>query len=715
MKAILIILLNLIVLHAIAQTVVKGSVRDSHGKAVPGANVILKGTYDGASTDTNGGFSFTSDQQGAQILIVSFIGYHDFTSEITLAGTEVTANVVLHERINQLEAVTISAGSFTASDASRRTIFRAVDIATTAGATADIAGALNTLPGTQKVGESGRLFVRGGDGSEARTFIDGMVVLDPYAPAAPNAPSRGRFLPFMFKGTSFSTGGYSAEYGQALSSALVLDSKDQAETTRTDLGLLSVGGDLTHVRSWGTGSVAAKLQYTNLGPYFSLIDQDIDWKTPPASVEGVAAFRQQVNTTGMLKVYGNFNESSYSLYNHDIDNYAVASLYKLQNRYGYVNTSYRNVLNDKWSFRTGFAYNHSANRIDVEDHRIEAAVRGSHVKAVLEGSPGEKVEIKTGVEILQRTYDETISRDDGVISHPKFSEWITSHFVESEIYFSNRIVSRVGARTEYNSLTSDLTIDPRISLAFRRGKAGQVSVAYGTFRQTAADQFVKRHPGLDNERAEHFILNYQRVENRRTFRIESYYKSYTSLVRWIAEGPLTNDGRGYARGAEVFWRDNRSLRGVDYWISYSFLDTEREYLNFPYRATPSFASKHNFSFVCKYFVQPLQSQLGATFSLTSGRPFQDPNGGRFNGSYTPSYQDLSFNWSYLPRPHVIVYFSCTNLLGRNNIFGYEFSDHPNDEGMYQARAVRQPARRFLFIGVFITISKDKSMNQLPTL
>jgi hypothetical protein len=99
------------------------------------------------------------------------------------------------------------------------------------GATADIAGALNTLPGTQKVGESGRLFVRGGDGNETRTFIDGLVVLDAYKPSAPNTPSRGRFLPFMFKGTSFSTGGYSAEYGQALSSALVLDSKDKGELT----------------------------------------------------------------------------------------------------------------------------------------------------------------------------------------------------------------------------------------------------------------------------------------------------------------------------------------------------------------------------------------------------------------------------------------------------------------------------------------------------
>src|SRR5690349_14664934 len=183
---------------------------------------------------------------------------------------------------------------FAAGDQSRRTIFRPLDIATTAGATADIAGALNTLPGTQKVGESGQLFVRGGDGRETRTFIDGMVVFDPYRASAPNTPSRGRFLPFMFSGTSFSTGGYSAEYGQALSSALVLDSRDKSEVSRTDIGLLSVGGDVAHTQVWNRGSATGKIQYTNISPYTSLIRQRVDWITPPVSSEGQVAFRQQI-------------------------------------------------------------------------------------------------------------------------------------------------------------------------------------------------------------------------------------------------------------------------------------------------------------------------------------------------------------------------------------------------------------------------------------
>jgi hypothetical protein len=55
------------------------------------------------------------------------------------------------------------------------------------------------------------------------------------------------------------------------------------------------------------------------------------------------------------------------------------------------------------------------------------------------------------------------------------------------------------------------------------------------------------------------------------------------------------------------------------------------------------------------------------------------------------------------------------VLGFDNVFGYEFSNTPDGNGVYASRAIRQPAPRFLFLGIFITLSKEKSINQLPTL
>jgi hypothetical protein len=188
-------------------------------------------------------------------------------------------------------------------------------------------------------------------------------------------------------------------------------------------------------------------------------------------------------------------------------------------------------------------------------------------------------------------------------------------------------------------------------------------------------------------------------------------------VKYVNGNPylLNNDGSGYARGVELFWRDNKSFRNVDYWFSYSFLDTERDYLNFPVAAVPSFASRHNYSIVYKHFVSALKSQLGVTYSYSSGRPYYNPNAEEFNSDRTPSYQDLSANISYLPKNWLIIHLSCTNLLGTDNIFGYEYATTPGSDGAYASRAIKQPAARFLFLGVFITLSKNKSVNQLPNL
>jgi TonB dependent receptor/CarboxypepD_reg-like domain len=697
---------------------VTGKVSDEKGEPILGANITIKDSYDGASSDVNGLFQFISEEAGAQTLVVTFVGFKTFEQMIELNGKPIAIEIKLKEEINELEAVVISAGSFTAGEEKRRTILKAIDIATTAGATADIAGALNTLPGTQKVGESGRLFVRGGDGSEARTFIDGMLVLDAYGPAAPNTPSRGRFLPFMFKGTSFSTGGYSAEFGQALSSALVLNSKDIATLNQTDIGILSVGADVAHTQAWERASVSGKIQYTNLRPYMNMISQRVDWETPPASLEGSAAYRQKIGEGGMFKFYGNFNRSDFALYNHDIADPSLKQLFNLNNGYTHGNATHQHHINNQWLVRGGISYTKNKDDFKVDGSPLGQVEDGVHAKAVAEYAPSDKVEIRFGSELIDRKYSASrFNPLTGALQVLSFQEKLNVAFAETEMYASNKFVAKVGGRMEFNSLTSQYTFDPRASIAYKPGKQGQFSFAYGTFHQSAKNELVRYNNQLDPERAEHFILNYQIMTDRRTFRVEAYHKNYKDLVKYVSGNPtdLINAGNGNAKGFEFFWRDSQTIKYVDYWVSYSFLDTERDYLNYPYAATPSFASKHNFSFVYKHFIKDLKSQVGFTYSYSSGRTYFNPNSENFLSDKTPSYQDLSLNVSYLPKNWIIVYVSCTNLLGRENIFGYEYASSPNGDGQFASRAIRQPATRFAFLGLLITISKNKSVNQLPNL
>ena len=239
MKAItLLISLIIITQLAFGQTTISGSVVDNKKKPVAGASIAVKDSYDGATADSLGRFRFKTTDKGNQVIIITAIGYKTIELQVELKGGDLQLPVQLKEEVTEMSAVVITAGSFEASDRKRAAaVLSSIDIVTTASANGDVTGALKTLPGAQQVGESEGLFVRGGTATETKTFIDGTLVNNFFFSSVPGIAQRGRFSPFIFKGTVFSTGGYSALYGQALSSALILESIDLPEQSSASLNL----------------------------------------------------------------------------------------------------------------------------------------------------------------------------------------------------------------------------------------------------------------------------------------------------------------------------------------------------------------------------------------------------------------------------------------------------------------------------------------------
>jgi hypothetical protein len=171
------------------------------------------------------------------MLVANNIGFKMEEVPVTIGKDTLVVDFLLKEEINELSAVVITAGTFEASDKKKGTVLKPLDIATTAGANADISATIQTLPGAQKVGEQEGLFIRGGSAEEAKIIIDGSVVNNFFYSSVPGISQRGRFSPFLFSGTVFSSGGYSALYGQALSSVLSLESIDLPERSEIQVGI----------------------------------------------------------------------------------------------------------------------------------------------------------------------------------------------------------------------------------------------------------------------------------------------------------------------------------------------------------------------------------------------------------------------------------------------------------------------------------------------
>ena len=97
-----------------AQTQVTGKVTDKKGHPVPGASITIKDSYDGATADSTGSFSFNTSEKGAHVLTVTNVGYNPVEQPVTFDGARLVLNILMKEQTDELKAVTITAGSFSA-------------------------------------------------------------------------------------------------------------------------------------------------------------------------------------------------------------------------------------------------------------------------------------------------------------------------------------------------------------------------------------------------------------------------------------------------------------------------------------------------------------------------------------------------------------------------------------------------------------------------
>ena len=695
-----------------AQTVISGKVADSKGESLVGANVFIKGSYDGAAVIENGTFSFKTMLSGKQIIVATFIGFNPQEKEVNLEGNPVEVFFRLKDGAKQIGDVVISAGTYETADRKRSVTLQPLDIVTTPSATGDIYGALTSLPGTATVGEDGRLFVRGGDGYETKTFIDGLLSKKPYSSNVPDLPSRGRFSPFLFSGTTFSTGGYSAEYGQALSSALILSTNSFPQGTQTDISLMTVGGGISQTIKGDNTSVSLGVDYTNLTPYFQLVPHEFSMNQYPESVGATVTFRQKLTEDGILKVFSTCSGTRFGLNYPDFTQPGSMANISIGNQNSYTNISFSDKIGKSWFLKSGVAFKLDENNLNMESFLVDEMNRNLQAKITVKKTFSQNASILFGAEeTFNRFGQEYNVISTSFTNNSNFDDFCSSIYAEAEFRPLDWLAVRAGVRGEHSSLLNDQNVAARLSAAVKLTQLAQISVAFGNFFQTPEENLLRFTHSLGFEQANHYIVNYQWERSDRILRVEGYRKDYKSLVTFNSaefwNGSLySNSGSGRSQGIDVFFRDRRTFKSFEYWISYSYVDSKRQYRDYPAMVTPPFAPSHSASFVGKKWVQSITTQFGISSTFSTGRTYNNPNSSKFMDGRTAFYNDISINCSHLTtifgKP-TIIYMSVNNLLGRENIYGYRYYSQPNETGVYEAFPVKSDSKRFYFIGLFITL------------
>lgn len=735
----LLIFLCLPFLMAAQTTTIKGVVKDNKGNPVQGASISIRDSYDGATADSAGRYIFKTTEKGSLTLLVSNIGYKSHEQVIQASGGTITVDIALKQEVTELTAVVLSAGTFEASDRKRAAaVLDPIDIVTTASANGDITGALKTLPGAQQVGESEGLFVRGGTAAETKTFIDGTLVNNFFFSSVPNIAQFSRFSPFIFKGTVFSTGGYSALYGQALSSALILESIDLPEQSSANLGfsVLSGSAGFQQLSKKKTGSWGLNYSYTDLSLAFALIKQRQDYAQVPVFHNIDANFRFRTSKTGMIKYYGYYSTNRLAFTTPSLDSTGYFDRFSLRNDNHYHNLSWKENLKNRWKLALGVSYTNNKDNINgslqdgskqdvlfsgLEFKNFSVRNRGHYfnAKSVIEKKLKGLSAFRFGAEYNYSKDRLAYTDYQGQTFQSGLNDNLVSLFTEGDIYATNDLALKAGLRMEHSSLLGRSNLAPRASLAYKLGKGSQASFAYGIFYQNPERRYLPSPNTLDYMQATHYILQYQKVLNQQSLRAEAFYKKYKGLVKTglsgFTESALNNDGFGDASGFELFWRDKKTIKNFDYWISYSYLDTKRDFLNFPFAIRPNFAAKHTASVVAKKFVQAWKMNLNAAYNFASGRPYYNI---RLDGSQykftdrgqVPAYHNVSFAINYLPKigkenakSFAVYVLQVSNIFNIRQVYGYQYSYNG-----IRKQEILPTSRMFVFIGAFISFGIDRT-------
>lgn len=204
---------------AVAQISVSGKVTDEKEAPIEFATIRVVGTAIGTNSNLKGEFSLSVAQCDTLLVEVSCIGYASIKRQYVKPKGKITLNAKLYPKSQELREVQVV-------EIKRQTNQMQTIDAKALHLTPDASGGsveavLSTMAGVSSKNEmSSQYMVRGGSYDENSVYINGIEIYRPQLISSGQQEGLSIINPDMVGSVNFSTGGFSAEYGDKMSSVL---------------------------------------------------------------------------------------------------------------------------------------------------------------------------------------------------------------------------------------------------------------------------------------------------------------------------------------------------------------------------------------------------------------------------------------------------------------------------------------------------------------
>ncbi len=720
---ILVLLSAVLAVPGFGQTKIKGIVKDVHGFVQADVLIYLEGRFDETTSDSTGYFELNSDiAQGEVAMLIGHKGdYLDIFEAITIDGPEVAVEIFFTQKTYELNTVTVKAKRNVEKEFMQLKSIQTLD-AIFSSSDGNVLSSINTLPGANQVGETGELSVRGGAGYETRYFVDGMLLRQYLGSSAPGTGGSFRLPASMFKQFQLNTGGYSAEYGQALSSVLLMETQDLPSLYNEGV-FVSPFFASAQVRTAidDNTSLEADFSYVN----FALINDLLPTDDPnrrlvqgPETVEGNAFFKKKLKNGGFFKSLNYASRSQVSLEDVDINQLDRKLQFHVDNDNIYTLNTLSYPLGE-WNIKGAFAAGYDKTKIVIDTLANDESDRygafqpterewNAHLKLRAVRPIWSNLTLNIGTESFWTHSQFEIDQEQANIS-----EILTAVYAESSIRFGRlNVIS--GSRLEYSNLLGEFNFAPRMNVTLNLPRKWILSYSSGKFFQTPqSDHLLWGTDNITFAKAQHHIIGVEKkFHEKQSLKVEAYDKRYTGLIK-IIDDEYTSEGHGSTRGFEILWMDRKTFNNIDYWCNYAYTDAKRDHLDYLRSVQPEFASKHQASMVLYKNFPKISTIIGTSYTYQSGRPYYNPNrtAEAFLSDLTPDYHFTKINIAHsfnAGNNSVILVVTLDNLLGRRAIYNYEYA---TSDPTFR-RPITPLFRRFLFVGGFLNFGTSKDSKKV---
>lgn len=232
-----------------AQVKIHGKITDSEAEPIEFVTVRIKGTAIGCTSGLDGSYSLSVPQNDTINVIFTCIGFKDVNRQLIDAEGDVTLNV-------KMVPADYALGGVEVTDFAKQTNQMQRIDGSSAKLSPDVSGGsvealITTMAGVNSNNEmSSQYSVRGGTYDENSVYINGVEVYRPQLISSGQQEGLSIINPDMVDAIGFSTGGFSAEYDDKMSSVLDIKYREP-QSFEGSVGLSLMGVNLSLGQSAG--------------------------------------------------------------------------------------------------------------------------------------------------------------------------------------------------------------------------------------------------------------------------------------------------------------------------------------------------------------------------------------------------------------------------------------------------------------------------------